>query len=560
MKLHYLVKNNKLNDEHIKDIDYRHAKLVWLAFSMKTLADYSDLYMKTDILLLASVFETFRDTCWKTYGLDPGHYYSVPGYTWDCMLKYTHCKLETVQDIDMLLFFERGIRGGISQCCNRYGEANNKYMPTYNENKPVKYLLYTDINNLYGWAMSQELPYGGFKWVDHNIDITQIPDDSPEGYLLEVDLEYPKNKHDLHKDLPFCAEHISPPNSKQKKLMTTLYNKKNYIIHYKNLKQAIAHGLLLKKVHSVLKFQQSCWLKPYIELNTLMRSHAKNNFEKNLYKLMNNAVFGKTMQNLRKHRLVKLVRTWYGKRGARNLIASPTFHSRVIFNDDVENPLLAIELKKTKIVFDKPLYIGLAILDISKICVYEFHYDYMLTKFSPEQCKLLYTDTDSLVYEIQCNNIYEEVIKADIHRFDTSDYPVNNVWDIPLANKKVPGIMKDENNSKIMTHFVGLRSKQYAFRVLGEENDVKKAKGIKSNVVKKKITFDDYILCLQKFIENPQEECFMHATQRCILSKLHDVYTIEQTKIALNPSDDKRYLIPGSHDTLPWGHYSIMEL
>ncbi|CAH1107447.1 unnamed protein product [Psylliodes chrysocephalus] len=395
---------NKLMDQHITDTDYNHAKLVWEKFNLKTLGDYSDLYMKTDILLLASVFETFRDTCFKTYGLDPAHYYTVPGYTWDCMLKYTKCALETIQDVDMLLFFEGGIRGGISQCCNRYGEANNKYMSDFDSTKPSKYLMYFDVNNLYGWAMSQPLPYGGFEWVDTNIDVTQIPNDAPEGYMLEVDLEYPQNIHDQHKDLPFCAEHRPPPGSKLSKLMTTLCNKEKYIIHYQNLKQALAHGLILTKIHRVLKFKQSPWLKSYIELNTLLRSRATTEFEKNLYKLMNNAVFGKTMQNLRKHRVVKLVRNWNGRMGAKNLISSPKFYSRTIFDES----LMAVELKKSRIEFNKPLYVGMAILDISKICVYEFHYDYMLEKFPLDECKLLYTDTDSLIYEIECNDVYEE--------------------------------------------------------------------------------------------------------------------------------------------------------
>ncbi|XP_050503415.1 uncharacterized protein LOC126882493 [Diabrotica virgifera virgifera] len=543
---------NKLNDEHISDSNYAHAKLVWEKFNMKTLWDYSNLYMKTDILLLAVVFETFRDTCFKTYGLDPGHYYTIPGFTWDAMLKYTGCHLETIQDVDMLLFYERGIRGGISQCCNRMGEANNKYMMNYDPSKPSKYLMYLDVNNLYGWAMSEPLPYGGFHWDDTNIDVMSIPDDAKEGYILEVDLSYPENLHDYHKDLPFCVEHCKPPGSKQSKLLSTLYNKTNYVIHYRNLKQAISHGLVLTKIHKVLRFKQMTWLKGYIALNTQLRAQAKTSFEKNLYKLMNNAVFGKTMENQRKHRLVKLVNKWEGRVGARNLIASPKFHSRVIFDQS----LMAVELKKAEIIFNKPLYVGMAILELSKTCIYEFHYDYMLQKFPLNQNKLLYIDTDGLIYETECNDIYEEMIKPDIHRFDTSDYPPNNPWNIPLVNKKVPGLMKDENNSKIMTHFVGLRSKQYTYKVAGEK-DVKKSKGVKMNVVKMKINFDDYLNCLKSFRETAETKSLFYATQRCIQSKLHEVYSIEQTKIALNPFDDKRHLLSNTFDTLPWGHYSI---
>ncbi|KAJ8950067.1 hypothetical protein NQ314_008073 [Rhamnusium bicolor] len=545
---------NKLKDENIEEADYAHAQIVWEKFGMKTLGDYSDLYMKTDIMLLTCIFETLRKTCHQTYGLDPSHYYTIPGYTWDCMLKYTGCKIETVQDVDILMFIEGAIRGGLSQCCNRFSEANNKYLDTYDTSKPSTFILYLDVNNLYGWAMGQPLPYEGFQWTDCNIDVTSIPDDAEIGYILEVDLEYPESLHDLHRDLPFCPEHQTPPNSKFSKLMTTCYNKQKYIIHYRNLKQAIQHGIKLTRIHRVLQFKQSSWLKPYIDLNTSLRAQAKSNFEKNNYKLMNNAVYGKTMQNVRKHRIVRLVNKWEGRYGAKNLIASPNFQSRSIFSDN----LMAIEMKKSRIIFDKPLYIGMAILDISKICVYEFHHDYMLNKFPLEKCKLLYTDTDSLMYEIQCNDVYEDVIKQDIHRFDTSDYPQDNRWNIPLVNKKVPGLMKDENNGKIMTHFIGLRSKQYTYKVESDKV-VKKAKGVKSNVVKNKITFQDYHNCIEKFAsKSSQEECLLNKTQRCIQSRLHEVYSVEQTKIALNPFDDKRYILPEVHDTLPWGHYSIM--
>ncbi|CAH1109243.1 unnamed protein product [Psylliodes chrysocephalus] len=373
---------NRLCDEHISDERYANARNVWQSFTIKNLGEYSDLYMRTDILLLADVMENFRETALNTYGLDPAWYYTMPGYTWDCMLKYTKCKLRILKDVDMVMFIEEGIRGGISVCCNRYSEANNRYMETYDPTKSTKYLFYLDVNNLYGWAMSQFLPYDGFEWVDTNIDVTQIPNDAQEGYVLQVDLEYPEGIHDLHKDFPFCAEHSVPPGSTLTKLMSTLYNKEKYILHYRNLKQALAHGLKLTKIHKVLKFKQSAWLKPYIELNTRLRAAATSCFAKNQFKLANNAVFGKTMENIRFHRTVKLVNSYEGRYGAKNLISSPRFHNRTIFDED----LMAIELKKTQLVFNKPLYIGMTILDISKTCMYNFHYNFMLPTLGVENC------------------------------------------------------------------------------------------------------------------------------------------------------------------------------
>ncbi|KAJ8911385.1 hypothetical protein NQ315_013520 [Exocentrus adspersus] len=278
---------NKLNDSHASTDAYAHAQNVWKSFNIKTLGEYSDLYLKTDVILLADVFENFRQKCLNIYQLDPGHYYTLPGYTWDCALKYTKVELDYLKDVDMLLFMDRGIRGGVSQCSNRYAEANNKLMPTYDCTQPSKYLMYFDVNNLYGWAMCQYLPYGGFEWMRNfeNFDVTQVSDEAPEGYILEVDLEYPEYLHDTHKDLPLCPEHLTPPNSKLPKLMTTLYDKKRYIIHYRNLKQALSLGIKLTRIHRIIKFKQSDWLKVYIDLNTKLRTQSLNEFEKNLYKL-----------------------------------------------------------------------------------------------------------------------------------------------------------------------------------------------------------------------------------------------------------------------------------
>ena len=200
--------------------------------------------MKINILLLVDVFENFRLLSLKEYKLDPAHYYTAPGLTWDAMLRHTVIQLELLTDIDMIMFVERGIRGGISQCSNRYSKANNKYLKDFNPDESTKFITYVDANNLYGWSMTQHMPKGNFKWVenvDNNFDFN-VPDDSPIGFFLEVDLEYPQYFHDRHSDLPFCAENIVPPGSKIKKLLTTLDSKKKYILHYRNLKQALKNG------------------------------------------------------------------------------------------------------------------------------------------------------------------------------------------------------------------------------------------------------------------------------------------------------------------------------
>ena len=446
------------------------------------------------------------------------------------------------------MFVERGIRGGISQCCDRYAKANNSYMDVYDENQGINYLVYFDAKNLYGWAITQPLLYGGFEWVTNVDDYFNfnVSDQSPVGYILEVDLDYPEEIHDRHSNLPFCSEKSKPPGSIQEKLLTTVLLKRKYVLHYHVLKKALVNGLKLKKIHRILKFEQSTWLKPHIDFNTLRRANAKDEFEKNLFKLMNNSVYGKTMENVGKHVNIELVTKWEGRCGAEALISKPNFHSRSIFSENI----VAVELRKTKILFSKPIYVGLSVLDISKTLIYDFHYDYMLREYA-NKCKLMYTDTDSLIYQVKCMNIYSDM-KQDIQKFDTSVYLSNNVFGIPQVNKKIVGLMKDECSNRIVTKFVGLRIKMCSILVNGQDF-VKKLKGIRAGIVAKTIGFDNYVECLK----NEQSQT---RTQYMIRSRLHNVETVKQFKIALSPYDDKKFLLPQSTDTLAWGHYKIQQI
>lgn len=541
---------SKLTESEISESEYEFAQKIWKEFDIQTIREYSDLYLKTDVLLLADVFENFRTTCMNIYKLDPAHYFTAPGYSWDAMLLYTSVQIELFTDVDMLLFVERGIRGGISQCSGRYFEANNKYMQNFEPSRPPSYLMYLDVNNLYGDAMMKSLPLNGFEWCDGAaIDVEMIKhmtDDSPVGYILEVDLEYPTNLHDCHKDYPLCAETRVPPGSKHEKLLLTLFDKTKYVIHYTMLKFVLQQGLVLKKIHRALKFNQSKWLKPYIALNTDQRTIATNDFEKNLYKLMSNAVYGKTMENMRTRVDIKLKTYWHGRYGAAELIAKPHFKRVKIFDEN----LVAIEMSQSELNMNKPVVIGMSVLDISKVVMCDFHYNYMKPKYG-ENVEVLYTDTDSFIYKILCDDFYADMKKDVRHKYDTSDYAVNNVYEMPRENKKVPGLMKDENNGKIMTEFVGLRSKMYSVRV-NNQDAIKKAKGVKKYVLKKSICFDDYLTCIQT-------NCIISLDQNSIRSKNHVVYTITQKKIALSGKDDKRYILPDGIKTLPHGHYSLRD-
>ena len=541
---------SKLKGKGINDSCYSHVLNVWKSFKMKTFKDYLKLYNELDVILLADIFENFRDLCLKNYGLDPVYYYTAPGLSWDAMLKDTQINLELISDIDMLLMIEKGIRGGISIISNRYGKANNKYMKDFNNLERAMYLMYLDANNLYGWAMSQKLPIHSFKWLSDkeienlfNNQIVQVWEKTP--CILEVDLEYPEELHDLHNDYPLCPESVECDKG-VKKLIPNLRDKNNYVIHYKNLMQCLKLGMKLKKIHRGIKFIESDFMKSYIDKNTELRKQAKNNFEKDFFKLMNNSVFGKTMENIRNRVNVKLVNS---DEKFKKLVAKPNYKGPPkIFDEN----LVSVHMKKTSLTMNKPVYLGMCILDLSKTLMFDFHYNYIKPKYG-NKAKLLFTDTDSFLYEIETEDFYKDISGDVKDRFDTSNYPENHPSGILTGiNNKVLGMFKDEAAGKNIKEFVGLRPKLYSYKMEeGKEN--KRCKGIKKNIIKKSITHEDYKTCLETGKDQLRK-------QNIIRSYEHVLYTEEVNKIALSATDDKRFLLKDSHDTLAWGHYKIKDM
>ena len=555
---------SEINGEGISVKDYQHAQKVWKVFNMKTMRDYHNLYNKTDVLLLADVFETFRKVCKKIYKLDPCWYYTAPGLSWDACLKLTGVKLELLTDPDMLLMFENGVRGGVSMISNRHGQANNKYMgERFDETLPSKYIIYTDANNLYGYSMTKKLPIGGFKWMTEK----ELQEWRSFGCVLEVDLEYPKELHNLHNDYPLAPERLKI--DKVEKLIPNLNDKQRYIVHYESLKQYESMGLKITQIHRGIKFEESDWMRQYIDLNTRFRAEAKNEFEKEFFKLMNNSVYGKTIENLRKRVDISLVTS---QKKAKRLTAKPNFKKCSIFSEN----LCAIEMRKTQIYFNKPVYLGMCILDLSKTLMYDFHYNYIKPKYG-EKAKLLFTDTDSLAYEIQTEDFYRD-ISSDVHsKFDTSNFSENHPSGIPVgANKKVVGMFKDEAGGKIIEEFVELRAKLYSYKMFESEEEKKerekeeeekrkegidfiegltlekkRCKGMKESVVKRTITFDDYKKCL--FDGKPE-----YRQMNVFRSRKHEIFTEEINKVALSANDDKRIILPDKVNTLAYGHHATL--
>ena len=542
---------SKLKNDYPDNDEIKRTKEIIKLFNIKDGEELTRLYCKTDVILLADVFEKIVKVSTKDYKINPLYCVSLPGYTYQDALKYTDFKLQTLQDKDLIFLLQNNIRGGISSVMgDRYVKSD--------ENNTV---LCVDATNLYGYSMSQLLPYDEMEmwhrhadkylnWLD---EILNTPDDSEIGYFLEVDLKYPDNIKQKTKYYPFCPEDkkIDPNKyneytnsiksgnyTKSKKLICDWTDKKKYLIHYRMLKFYVRHDMVVEKIHEIISFKQSKWLESFVSFNTQKRNKAKNDFEKDFFKLLVNAVFGKFLENVRNRLNLELIK----KDNIKKIIDQQSKLTFSGIQKSYEN-YDSYTFKKYEVVMDKAIYVGFAILELSKLHMYETYYDTLQPYFGQKILQLHYIDTDGMILSMKTENIIKDFKNLE-DIFDFSNLDQNQEL-FSEKNKRDIGKFKIETpKNVVINEFVCLRSKAYSFKCKDNDENKNKIKGI-SKSQSKHIKFEKNYNCL--FGGEYQREC-----NNFILRSInHEVVLQEVKKPTLSFFVDKRCYI-NETETIPW--------
>lgn len=547
---------NKLTEEHISEEDYKFAKQVWYTMDFQNFEEYMEFYCMIDVLLLAESFLKFRTSIHRNFKLDCAQYVTLPSLAYDAMLLKTGAKISLDATEDMYHFIRQSIRGGHSFIGQRYCKAEIGKDD----------IAYIDMNNLYGFAQRQLMPVGEYRWSDYlnETNISTFNPDLEYGFICEVDLEYPEHLHTDHASFPLAPDHVTitrdmlSPYSKEcldtleskskifkdKKLTSTFLPRKNYVCHLKTLQLYINLGMKVTKVHKSLCFKQSDFLSKYVDFCTEQRAMATSTFEKNVYKLMNNSVFGKFLEDKTKHVHVHICTS---QERAKNLASLPHFANFKILGEE----LIIVQMKKMETIIDKPFMIGFCILELSKYFMYAAYYGPIMKAF--KKPTVLMSDTDSFILHFPSEN--KDVTFAHFAKFmDFSNYPSSSsLYNTKRKNKL--GYFKDEmKGSSSISEFVGLRSKTYALKVVDNNlhttKDKKICKGVKRSAVRNNITFEHYKECIDTM---SVKTCDMHA----IRSKSHKLYIIKQNKVAFSSFDSKRYILSCGIHTVPFGDFRL---
>ncbi|CAN7942343.1 unnamed protein product [Ixodes hexagonus] len=424
---------NKLNEHNISEEDYQHAAQVYQTFKLRTLGEYSDLYLQTDCFLRADIFQNFRRWVLETFQIEPLYFISLPSLSWAAALKHSKVELALLSDPTSFLSIESSIRGGITQCNVRHATANVPGTSDYDPEQAVSRILDLDVNELYGATLRSPLPFDNFKWLTDEeiskLDIQNVSEDSVIGYFLEVDLDYPDHLHDLHSDLPLAPVRANVEynwlsdyqrdlmdkfsvvhgTSASPKRLLTLYLKRNYFCHYSHLQLCLRLGLRLLKIHRVLQLSQKPFFRDFIEMTHDLRKKAPNSFQKCLCKLFINSIYGNTLQNPRKFSSVAISVT--AEQVLKHL-RKPTLKQFRALSPEV----VLFQFNPSTIQLKHPLYIGFTILELSKLHLYRFYYDHLQRACN---VNLLYCDTDSFI--IKVTDPHHRLRELDDEHLDNSD-------------------------------------------------------------------------------------------------------------------------------------------
>ena len=555
--------------------DYHFAKNVYNTFNCQNLYEYTLLYNHTDTLLLAEIMMVYRKIIQDHFKMDINHFLGIPGLSFNIMLKISKVRLELISNPEICDFFRNSIRGGMSFIATRRAKSDYIDSDVKNCSKRMTHIRYIDGNNLYGSQMIFNLPTHDYrlegksfiKKIERKLK-NHVPIDMNErGMFLEVDLEYPEGIHNQHEDFPMAPERyivkyneLSPLNQylyrkmktsdfftnyAEEKLIPTFHDRKNYVLHIQCLIFYLSQGMVLKRIHRIVSFQHRPFLKEYILSLTQLRSmfSAKNQtFFVNVFKLLANSTYGKFIQNPNNFTHAKLC---LNENDFRKAINSNRFLRSSVINKDV----VIVEHKPEKILYDSPFPVGATILELAKLHLYYYYYEILKPSFLPDKVKLLMTDTDSLIFSVNCENFFDKYKKLPL--FDFSNFPKNNAMYCE-KNRKALLYFKDENPNDYIKEFIGLRSKLYVIKTVSNHED-KKCKGYNRKFRDSLLTFETYKRC-------HKDLNLYRFPLISIRGEDQQLYTVIQNKVVLNNFDSKMYVCNCNVHTFFYGSKHINDV
>ena len=566
---------SRLKNSHIDEEDYQHARRVFRAFRCDNLLDYTKLYVRTDVILMAEAYLAFREEIYNRFELETNHYLSLPMLAQDIWLLTTGAKVEFIRDPSIRTWLANAIRGGVSFINLRHHDLTEE-----EEKGNVRdVLVLLDVSNLYGWAMCQPLPRGQYRFlppeqaasfelgnnllgIDYNED-----DESSTGFILEVDLHYPEALHLDHNSFPLAPEKrtisfdmLSPyaracyeefygkRTFKSQKLITSFEVKKHYVVHGRTLHAYLRLGLRVGKIHRVMSFRQSPFMRPYIEMCSKLRAESVSKFKSNLFKLLSNSLYGRMIMSQDKRLDVKFITH---RESALRWHSSPRFKTATVCSPQLE----AVFMEKGYIIANESWAIGFSILELSKYLMSHLFYEEIRPAFNGA-ATVLFSDTDSFLLRVPSGNV-DEALSSISHLMDFANYdPAHPFFN--TDRKNVVGFLKNESPRRPIQRFAGVRAKCYSYETGDNEGKsprittttTSKCKGI-AKTFRSTIPFRAYRDAVLNMTQHRVEQFNLQ-------SKAHSIYLMKQNRLAFTSFDDKRYLMCAIH-SVPYGSCLIDE-